>query len=445
MKSFYILLFGFIFFSELNAQDYTPEDRRRDSIKLDSICRTAPANCGLFSDLIGPNSVFRKVEEKEIKPKETSCFDKLIRYSGEINGTQTDGCFYINTQDGFVARVSDDSGESCGDVQNFHPGYSMEIHSMMGDSFLYQIDRRGNKTFTAVSASPDMNYGGVTQFEVLNLYNLENDIYEIVSDMNIPTLQYKITETHQPAIYYIFSTEFKPKMPLHDYLGMFGVGYYKGEYGNTNISFALDSDPQNVIRIDKILDVAVCFDGSSFTDEIEEAKETNNEIIADREEDLQHRTNSGNVDGCAARDLLLTHERNMLEKEKKANELLENGANLNSVASQRIIMAASDPVNELIKQKLEMQIKICDLEYSNYILQNEYDNRNESIQNNNIRIGCLNNSIGQLNNLETQMNANTNQNQNNPGIAMGKNSTLYFQAISTINVTCNVDKNGNLK
>lgn len=445
MKSVYLVLFGLIFLGELTAQHYTPEDRRRDSIKLDSICRIAPADCGLYSDLIGPNSVFRKVEEKEIKPKETSCFDKLIHYSGEVNGTQTEGCFYVNTQDGFVARVTNDSGESCGNVQDFRPGYIMEIHSMMGDSFLYQVDRRGNKTFTAISGNPNMNYGGTTYFEVTNLHNLENDIYELVSDMNFPTLQYKITETHQPSIYYIFSTEFKPKMPLHDYLGMFGVGYYKGEYGNTNLSLVLDSDAQNVVRVDKILDVAVCFDGSSFEDQIQNTIVENNELMDKKEEELEIRSQSGNVDDCEARDLLLEHEKRMLDREKRANELLNNGANLNSVSSQKIILESGDPVNQVIKHKLELQIRICELEYSNYILENEYDNRNQSIQNNNTRIGCLNSSIGKLNDLETQMNAITNQNQNNPGIALGKNSTLYFQAMGSININCNVDKNGNLK
>ena len=34
------------------------------------------------------------------------------------------------------------------------------------------------------------------------------------------------------------------------------------ENGNTVISMLLDSDPQNYIRIDKIVDVAECFDGS---------------------------------------------------------------------------------------------------------------------------------------------------------------------------------------
>lgn len=444
MKILFSFLLGLIFLGELSAQTYTPEDRRRDSIKLDSLCRRAPGKCLLYGDMIGPNSVFRNHSSKRITPNGTTCFDKKFHYYANVNGNEVRGCFYVNTADGYVAQFMSHIDESCEGMSNPQPGFDMMIVSKVGESFLYRIDQRGNRRFSGQMPPDGVVYGAQTTFVLRDPNAIDQDYRELFTDQNLPTLPYIIEGSSSSALRYLFGLYQGNRIRLQNYLGAFGTGYYQDESGNTFMCLASEA-PNSYVRIDRIEDVAECFDGSGFSDEMEAVREANNEIIADREEDLEYRTQAGNVDGCEARDLLLEHEKRMLEKEKRANELLNNGANLNSTASQKIILESGDPVNEVIKHKLELQIRICELEYSNYILENEYDNRSQSIQNNNTRIGCLNSSIGQLNDLETQMNTIGNQNQNNPGLALGKKSTLYLTGLQSINLNCNVDKNGNLK
>lgn len=443
MKFLFCFLLGLILLGELSAQTYTPTQRRQDSLRLDSLCQRQPNNCMLFGDMIGSNSVFRNHVPKIITANATICFDKKFHYYANVNGNEVRGCYYVNTTDGYVAQYLSHIDESCNGMDNPQPGFDMMIVSKVGESFLYRIDQRGNRTFTAQMPLDGVVFGGQTTFVLNNPDAIDQDYRELFTDQNLPTLPYRIEGSSSSSLRYLFGLYQGNRIRLQGYLGAFGTGYYKDESGNTFLCLASEA-PDNYIRIDRIEDVAECFDGSSFSDEMEEIREANNQIIADKEEDIAYRSQSGNVDDCEARDLLLEHEKRMLDKEKRANELLNNGANLNTVESQRIISDSGDPMNLVIKDILELQIRICGLENSNYRIQNE-PGFGGSIQNNNVEIGCLNTAITNLRNLEGQMNVIGNQNQNSPGVALGKKSTLYFQTMSTINANCNVDRHGNLK
>lgn len=433
-----ILLLLLLVFPALIFSQRTSAQEKKEKKKLDSLCKKHPELCADFGMLVGPNSIFNNLDEKDLKPKEHHCFDKKFTYSGLVNNKPVEGCFYINTTDGLVAKREDKSN-SCNPLMSFEPGYHLNIYSMRGDAFLFQINRKKQRTFVATPALQDLS-GNNTTFQIVNPYTLDNDIAEKFTEDNYPTFQYKIRETSQNALYYLFAPYKASLIPVQDYLGMYGTGYYKDKNGFTILCLSMDSDPQNYIRIDKITDVNECFDGSSFENLSDESGRIENEISDRKKRDLQNRMNDDATYACNARQELIALESLMQEKSDRATQLARSG-NISSPAALRILMEGNDVLDEVQKNKLKLQIKLCD--------------NNESLQRKDIspemrtkysaEIGCLNHSITQLVSLKNEIEVVENANSRNLGKALSEKNRLYIEGVRNIDLGCNADKSGNIK
>ncbi|GAB3413874.1 hypothetical protein [Niabella aquatica] len=424
---------------QLYAQSRTRAQEEKDRKRLDSLCRKNPALCAAYGALVGGNSVFRNLEEKSLKPKEYHCFNKKITYSGLINNKPVVGCYYISTQHGLVAK-REDKNNSCKPLMDFDIGYNLSIFSMRGEAYTFQIDSKKNRLFMATPALQDLS-GISTTFEIRNRYLLENDIAEKQSDNNYPTHIYTIKETAQPAIYYLLAPYKASQIPVHNYLGMYGTGYYKDEYGNTILCLTMDADPQNYIRIDKVKDVNECFDGSSFENVADERGNAEREISERNRLNLDNRANRlGTDESCNAKRELIALERKMQEKSDKATQLAQSG-NISSPAAMKTLMEGNDVLDEVQKHKLKLQIKICE---NNDMIASP-NTSPETRAKYQAEIGCLNSSINQLNRLKNDINAVGNTNAKNLGKAVAEKNRVYISGINNIDLGCNANRNGNIK
>lgn len=425
--------------SQLCAQSRTAEQEKKNRKTLDSLCHKQPALCAAYSTLIGEHSVFRNLEGKNLKPKDYHCFDKKITYSGLINNKPVEGCYYISTRNGLVAK-REGKGNACKALMDFGIGYQLNIFSMHGEAYTFNIDRKKKRRFLSTPALQDLS-GISTTFEIRNKYLLENDIVEELSDHHYPTHVYRIKETSQPANYYLFTPYKSSQVPVHDYLGMYGTGYYKDEYGNTILCLTMDADPGNYIRIDKITDVNECFDGSSFESMVDESENAEKEISERNSRDLNNRANSTGIDvGCNAKRALIELDRQIQEKSDRATQVAKSG-NISSPAAMKTLMEGNDVLDQVQRHRLKLEIKICE-NNDRIASRNTSPEARAKYQ---AEIGCLNSSISQLDRLKSDIQATESRHARNPGKAVAEKNRVYISGINNIDLGCNADRNGNIK
>lgn len=432
-----LLLLGAV--SVFFAQRYSTMQRKKDSLRLDSLCNKNPAQCSDYAELIGVNSIFRNLEKAELKPKETNCFNKKIHYQGIVNHKPVEGCYYVNTESGLVAKFANRE-MSCESLTAYRPNTELEMFSMRGDSFLYTINEKGFKYFRAIPFNT-VNDGLSTHFVVKSKSSLENHLYTKLSDHQYPTLKYSIQESSSGATYSLFAPVFESIIPVKNYLGAFGTGYYENQYGNTIISLLMDSDSENYIAIQKIVDVAECFNGSSFENEIEQAVNNENEIYQKKEETIEkERENGSRVNyPCPARNELVALKKEMNRKEKDVYQTINNSNGRYSPEQLDQFSRGNDVIDQANKLKLELEIKICDLNYSNTLkLSEQYKAVNYR------KISCLQNSISQLNKLIIEL-KEIDHRTPNPATRMVEKNRFYMQEIKNIDLGCVVDNHGNIK
>lgn len=438
MKKYIFLFLLFGVFSLMNAQRKTPEQERLERKRLDSLCRKNPSICAAYSMLVGPHSVFQQLNEQKLKPKERHCYDKKINYRGLVNNRPVKGCYYVNTHDGLIAK-RDDNFNSCRSLNDFQPGYVMSQFSMLGDGFVYEIDRRGNKKFRVVPVMEDWEEARNTTFEISDYTAYNNSEEEKLTDQNLPTNVYKILESSEGSQNYLFTPYRAEKIPVYDYLGMFGTGYYKDFAGNTIICLLKHTNPQNYIRIEKITEVNECFDGSEFTDQVEEAVNTEREISNRNRENLDNRArNVGS--NCPARSQLIALERKMQDQSDRAVSIATSGAKITQADILALSQGAS-VVDEVDKNILTLKVKICDLTES----LSSPSVSAEAKAKYSAEIDCINVSISKLNNLKVELQAVTAESPRMKGKAVAEQNRIYFTRINEIDLGCNAGKNGNIK
>jgi len=438
MKNLFILFLTLLSCQFIFSQGtYTEAQRKKDKAKLDSICRKSPNSCIYYSDVIGVNSVFRKFAPRNINRTQKICFNKKFEYISTVDGKTNRGCFYINTITGYVAQFSTNDNNSCAGMNNPQPGFDMIISSKIGESFTFRINNRGEKSFIAQMPIENVPYGGATNFVVKNVNSLLSDFREPFTNQNLPTLPYFIDGITTSSAKYLFGPYHAQRIPLKDYIGAFGLGYYTDGMGNTFISLAVESIDQ-FVKVLKITDVTECFDGSKFKDGMEESVAINEQSISERKKGLENETNSGNNKNCEASKLLLQHERQILEYESAYNSYLKGGGNPMSKEGLKIGAKAQDVINQVITHRLKSEERICDLEYSLWLIANQNSSANKITINQ--KMACHKKAIDELNNLKTELSLIDTKAGTNYAKAGSEKNVLYFQKMRSINLDCNFKK-----
>lgn len=444
MKTIAIFIFTFFLLQITLAQGtYTEEQRQKDKAKLDSICRKSPSTCLYYSDIIGINSVFKNHTPRRLERNQKICFDKKFQYFATKNGKSLRGCFYMNTRTGYVAQFMSHINESCDGLANPQTGFELMITSKVRESFIFRISKRGERTFSAQMPMEGVPYGGSTNFVLKNPIALASDFREPFTNQNLPTVPYVIEGISESSSKYLFGAYHAPRIPLKDYAGAFGTGYYADSLGNTFICLAVESE-NNFVKIEKITDVNECFDGSSFKDENQDNIQTSEELIKEKEKDLDYQDNLEYNKNCEAGAALVLHKRQILEKEKNYTDFIKAGGNPNGKDGLRIGAAAQDVIDQVITHRLETEKKICAQDYSIYVASKEYngEKNKERAQN---KKQCLSAAVRQLDDLQKYLEAINVRNGTNFAKAVREKNLLYLNKMKEIDTSCNLDKAGNIK
>jgi hypothetical protein len=430
MKTLLIFLFISLSVTSFSQGPYTREQRRRDSLRLDSLSG--------FWDLRGSARVFANYNPRPLMPVSDVCFDKKFSYYANNNGKQLRGCFYINTKEGYVAMFFDNYEESCKGMNAFEPGYNMVIVSKLGSSIHYQIDKRNKKTYFTEPPMTTIDRTIPTEFIYKNP-SYTGFYREPFTDQRLPTVPYVISGVTASSTRYLFGPSFPRTIKLKNYLGAFGVGYFDDNNGNTYICLAMEA-PGSFVRVEKIEDVAECFDGSSFI------KNQREEITTEEDKKLVKDLNNleEKEKGLAAaggtctsvQQQIITHEKAMLKKQQIANEYIKSGKNIydpKNMEAQRIMAAAGDAKDRVISLRLEKEKAICDVDYSLALYAKEYPGRSTAKLNS--KKQCLTNAVTKLKSVESEMSAIDNRNRTNIPKANMEKNLLYFKG--TKDLVCN--------
>lgn len=415
---------------------YTEAQRKKDKAKLDSICKKSPNSCIYYSDMIGGNSVFRKFAPKNINRTQKICFNKKFEYISIIDGKTNRGCFYVNTISGYVAQFTANDENNCDGMNHPQPGFEMIISSKIGESYTFRIDNRGKKTFIAQMPMEKFRYGGETNFRIKNANSISSDFREPFTNQNLPTLGYYINGISASSVKYLFGPYYAEIIPLKDYFGAFGLGYYTDGMGNTFISLAVESIDQ-FIKVVKITDVNECFDASRFKDESEEAIQTSENNIKDREKELGDQER--NIGDCTTAQDLIDHKRKIIEAEEQFNSYIKNGGNPTSNEGLKLATMSQNVTEQVITHRLETEIKICETENAleNAIKESSGVNNQNTLR---AKIECYKKAQSSLKTLEAQLNRIDSQQGNNYAIAAREKNLLFLKTIKDINLDCNFKK-----
>ncbi|SFB68428.1 hypothetical protein [Kaistella jeonii] len=439
MKSFLTLLFAIIFVQFTFGQGtYTESQRKKDKAKLDSICKKSPNSCLNYAEVIGVNSVFRKYAPRKINKTQKICFNKKFEYISTIDGKTTRGCFYINTITGYVALFNTDDRNTCLGMTNPVPGFDMIIASKIGESLTFRINSRGEKFVYSQKPLENIRYGGSINFVVKNVNSLLSNFREPFTNQNLPTLPYFIEGITASSAKYLFGPYYAQRIPLKDYFGVFGLGYYTDGMGNTFISLAVESIDQ-FIKVVKITDVNECFDGSKFKNGDEENIATNEQSINDRKKGLENEAENASGNSCNAAKTLNLHKTQVLNTELIYNNYVKGGGNPMSKEGLKLGSKAQDVRNEVIKHRLETELKICQTE-KNIQTAPSRNSTAGQLSTYQKKLACYNDAVNDLSNLEASLKDIDARQGSNYGKALAEKNVLYFQKMRDINLDCNFKK-----
>lgn len=444
MKKLITILVLFSFLQITFSQGtYTEDQRKKDKAKLDSICKKSPNSCLYYTDLIGVKSIFKNHAPRRIVRNSRICFNKKFEYTVTRNGQTKVGCYYINTRDGYVAQFLDDLNESCRGMEKPQPGFNMMISSKVGESFIYRINNRGEKTFMAQMPIENVPYGGSTNFVIKYPNALANPYRELFTGEKLPTLPYLIEGIRDSSSKFLFGPYLAERIPLKDYVGAYGTGYYADGIASTFICLAVEN-PDNFVKIVKITDVNECFDGTEFKDEAVQNIYLNGQILEEKDENLRNKESGMNTTDCDAKPNLVKFKREVVKKEINYNKYLQDGGNPQSTAGLKLGAMAQDVVDQVIIHRYETQIKICEQKYTIQISSQQSNGaqiKEKALK----KIECYSLAVNQLNELENTLNEINQRNRNDDAKSLMEKNKAYLDKMKDINLDCNTNKGGNTK
>lgn len=444
MKTIITLFLTFSFLQIAFAQGtYTDEQRQKDKAKLDSICKKSPNSCIYYNEIIGVNSIFKNHAPRRIVRNSKICFNKKFEYTVTGNGKTTFGCYYINTRDGYVAQFLNEGNESCRGMEKPEPGFNMMITSKVGESFIFRIDNRGVKTFMAQMPIEGVPYGGSTNFVVKYPGALSSPYRELFTNEKLPTLPYIIEGISDSSSKYLFGPYLAERIPLKDYIGAYGTGYYADGIASTFICLGIEN-PESFVKIIKITDVNECFDGSEFKDEVTRNTYLNDQFLKEKDENLRNKESGMNTTDCDAKPNLIKFKREVVKKEINYNKYLQDGGNPQSTAGLKLGAMAQDVVDQVIIHRYETQIKICEQKYT-IQLSSQQSNAAQIKEKALKKIECYSLAVNQLNELENTLNEINQRNRNDDAKSLMEKNKAYLDKMKDINLDCNTNKWGNTK
>lgn len=392
--------------------------------------------------LEGANKLFDRLEPKHLTDNISTCFDKKILYFGTINNEEPiNGCFYINSIDGYVAQVTNRENRLCGDMENITKGTIVVIYSTFQEAIKFEIDRKGKKTFRKITdnniyiGNSTMRKGNATPVQY--------------SSFRVPTYNYHKSGGSTNQSWYLFARSYPATFSITKHLGMFGLGYYLTNTNKAMFCMALKEPNKINIEVLEIQDVMACFDGEGYISEVAENIEANEEINEKATQKINNKERDiANNPTCAdAKTALLEHQKRMLDKSKRATDLYRNtngNFNARNQSQMQTLNNAGDTKDKLIEEKLKTEVDICYLE-DNIATAHSRNMSARAVNLYQVKKQCLEEKVAAMQTTIHSMTQIETQFANNIGKQLQEKNMLYLQFHSLPVNNCNFDKDGNKK
>lgn len=375
---------------------------------------------------LGKNGIFKSHLPTRLQANSTNCFNLKIWYKGIAhNGTVLKGFFYLNTKNGTLGysigkNITAESAKPNSQQLNF------TIADKSGKSATYFNENKGRKWMMRNNtATPQITS------ELWKKHGSTSGHRRTFTDLSLPAYAYySSTTTANPKMYiYMYNSYFENDGAIKDYIGMYGIGFYQI---NESTYLGLSREQGAVfMSIEKIEKVDFCFDGAGFKDFKEMAIAMNDEVITNKNNNIDRKEqslNEGDAPCADAKKELIALEKSINKKMADANSAVKSGR-----ANMAMMAASSDPKDQIIKQRLEFEIKNCKA------LQSSRNNSLTAAQRNKHGqdAACYLTKISFLRNIERKMTTLEVDHRNNiPKAAMEKNQ-LYLQSVKQLSTLCN--------
>lgn len=218
--------------------------------------------------------------------------------------------------------------------------------------------------------------------------------------------------TNPDMVWYVYGDRFPDKLHPLKYLGNFGVGYLQTQEGLYIITECRTAS--YTCRVTDIQITNTCLSTSQF-------KIMENEFVEKRTEALQKERqklerNAQNISGdCATEQSnLISFRQTVNRNQEEALRQSKTGNTYQNANAQRSMLSMMDPLTTVQEGILSTKLSICRAMGST-------GSRREE------KLGCLNNQLSVLMDLEVRMKALDVQYASEPGRAYAEKSKLYLQ------------------
>ena len=391
----------------------------------------AQTDLKVIDNMVGKNGALRELKPKSLNPNSRFCFDKRFWFTTNISGKVTKGCFYVNTRDGYVG-INNTKDGSC-EVQINDKKLMFMVISKMGQNFVYTNGPRDERWYMSMPSRSVEPSG-----KFIKRHGRNEGERRRFTEQSLSTWAYYDPaegETETAMYKYMYGNGYPVDGNVKNYLGANGIGFFL--IGEETFLCLSQEKGDKYTTVDRFEEVNFCFDGSEFKDRIGTAVREDNKINEEANKQIEASQRSISNSNSYCKDFeqkLLDHKALMLKLREKADQLLEAHANMNDPANQKTMADAQDPINDVIRQRLEFLKDQCDARYTRDKIATTEAQKKRA----NDKIVCLQERINALNELEDKLNKIGEESVNNVAQAQLKKSMFYLTNVGKVlKITCN--------
>ncbi|MCX8020091.1 MAG: hypothetical protein N2747_06310 [Chitinophagaceae bacterium] len=390
---FFLLSFALWVFTT-SAQ--RPAEPRRPS-RTDSITFFTGPYAAYLNSVYNADVIQGKSEPKPVAPNaEMLCFDKtfVVKMAAERAGSLF--CLMLNTKDGFIGYnpLPNTRTADC-ELNIENSRFNFNLIGLAGVMYHYFATKKVNQLEYYVKTSNTDRYQYNISTRIPGILTRKTERRDYCGG-KVKARAYK--KDGDPAVYFLFGQDYPPEININNkaFLGNFGVGYL-----NTDKGLFIIMEVQEGAYNAKIEDIQVvqrCFDPTKFKKLDEETFFNKEKEIEKKKQELDQKQNEpARYSACqAAKNQLLTFQKQVAGKKNEALQKAKSGNQINNPQTQQAIMDYDNPEDAVEEMILETKYELCTVTESN----NENpDPKKEK------KINCLQQRLSLLQSIKSKMNA----------------------------------------
>ena len=351
------------------------------------------------------------------------CFDKRIKIKSLTGSGPVEQCMYLNTHEGYVGILAPDrSGAELCDIKTEDPKFTFFVIGLKGNAYSFRNTKKNNSIEHWVSTGNTQTYQ-LSMSAPPGSYTLHKKTERrgYCGD-KIKTWAYKHDNPSSP-VYFLFGKVFPEEITVSEkkFIGSFGVGY---QYTDKGLFIIMEIEGGSYrCEITDLEEVSVCFDPSEFKiaeDEFYNKAQTS--LQREREKIARDEASAAGGDCSAEKMAVVQFRKEQLRIQEARLYTAQQGNTYENILTQQAMGQMIDHVAITKQSILENRVKICQAQKRLEQTRNQ-TSRDKYQQ----RISCLTSQVGELQRLQSQLEALDIQYAGEPGKAFAEKSKLFMR------------------